>query len=72
MSLALRRLFNEIIYENFRMVTEEFYGDRKDLHALRAITLLTISVDCFEVECRAKFIVEPDPDIHYKLLIVHT
>jgi len=29
MSLALRRLFNEIIYENFRMVTEEFYGDRK-------------------------------------------
>ena len=29
MGLALRRLFNEIIYENFRMVTEEFYGDRK-------------------------------------------
>ncbi|MCW3987097.1 MAG: hypothetical protein NWE87_02140 [Candidatus Bathyarchaeota archaeon] len=54
------------------MVTEEFYGDRKDLHALRTITLLTLSVDCFEVECRAKFIVEPDPDIHYKLLIVHT
>ncbi len=72
MSLALRRLFNEIIYENFRMVTEEFYGDRKGLHALRAITVLTLSVDCFEVECRAKFIVEPDPDIPFKLLIVHT
>lgn len=47
MGLALRFLFNEIIYENFRMVTEEFYGDRKDLHAFRAITLLTLSVDCF-------------------------
>lgn len=45
MSLALTFLFNEIIYENFRMVTEEFYGDRKDLHALRAITLLTLNVD---------------------------
>ena len=72
MSLALRRLFNEIIYENFRMVAKEFYGDRKDLHALKAITLLTLSVDCFEVKCTAKFIVEPDPDIHFKLLIVHT
>ncbi len=53
------------------MVAEEFYGERRDLHALTAITLLVPIFDFLEVECTAKFIVEPDPDISYRLLIFH-
>lgn len=72
MSLALIGVSNERSDENFRMVAEEFYGERRDLQVLTAITLLVPGyVDFLEVESTAKFIAELDPDIPCRLLIFH-
>lgn len=72
MSLALSGVSNARSYENFRVVAEEFYGERRGVPLLTATTLLVPDyVDASEVESTAKFIAELDPTIPYSLLIFH-
>jgi len=72
LSRALSGVSNERAYTNFRMIADEFYGDRSELPLLTATTLLVPGyVDSREVERIARFIAESDPDIPYSLLVFH-
>ena len=72
LSLALSGVSNERSYENFRMVAEEFCGERKDVPVLTATTLLVPGyVDASEVASTAKFIADLNPNLLYSLLIFH-
>lgn len=69
MSLALSGVSNQRAYENFRMIAEDFFKERKDIPILTATTLLVPGyVDHREVESIAKFISDLNKEIPYSLL----
>lgn len=72
LSLAFSGVPNNRAYENFKMVAEEFYGQRPELPVLTATTLLVPHyVDRVEVERIAGYIAQLDPEIPYSLLVFH-
>ncbi len=72
LSLALCGVPNKKAYENFEMVTREFYGERRSLPVVTATTLLVPGyVDALEVEEIARFISDLNPEIPYSLLVFH-
>ncbi len=69
LNLALCGVSNRPTLENFRMIGEKFFHDRKELPVLSASTLLVPGyLDTYEVESIASFISQVDPNIPYTLL----
>ena len=72
LSLALSGVPNRRAYENFKLIAERLYPERRGLPVLTATTLLVPGyVDAFEVEAIAEFIADLDASIPYSLLIFH-
>jgi len=72
LSIALSGVPNEQAYNNFKMVAEKLYPERRELPVLTATTLLVPGyVDSEEVEAIASFIANLDTSIPYSLLIFH-
>jgi pyruvate formate lyase activating enzyme len=72
LALALSGVTNERAYENFKMIAEEFYSERRGLPVLTSTTLLVPGyVDAVEVKAIAEFIGNLDPSIPYSLLCFH-
>ncbi len=72
LNFALTGVRNEIVFENFKMLYEEFWHERPEIPIITATTLLVpgyIGPD--EVEEIAKFIASIDPEIPYSLLVFH-
>jgi len=66
---ALCGVSNKSIFENFRIVGEEYFRERSEVPVLTASTLLIPGyIDEVEVENITKFIAEIDPHIPYTLL----
>ncbi len=72
LNYALTGVSNEIVYDNFKMLYDEFWEDRKEIPIITATTLLVPGyVDADEVEKISRFIASIDPDIPYSLLVFH-
>jgi pyruvate formate lyase activating enzyme len=72
LSYALSGVSNKQAYENFKMIAQNIYPQRKDLPMLTSTTLLVPKyVNYIEIEQIATFIADNNPDIPYSLLVFH-
>ncbi len=72
LNYALCGVSNEVAYDNFKMIYDEFWRDRPEVPLLTATTLLVPGyIDADEVEKIARFIASIDRNIPYSLLVFH-
>ncbi|MFX1513945.1 MAG: radical SAM protein [Promethearchaeota archaeon] len=72
LSEVLSGVPNEMSYDNFSLIAEEFYPARKDLPTLMGCTLLVPGfITAKEVDQIAEFIAQFDSKIPYSLLVFH-
>ncbi len=72
LNYALTGTTNERVFDNFKMLYDEFWHERPEIPIITATTLLVPAyIGPEEVEEIAKFIAEIDPNIPYSLLVFH-
>ncbi len=72
LSIALSGVSNRQAYENFKLIAEEYYPQRRNIPVLNATTLLVPEyVNADEVEKIASFISEINDEIPYSLLVFY-
>ena len=72
LNYALTGTTNERVFDNFKMLYDEFWHERREIPIITATTLLVPGyIGPEEVEEIAKFIASIDPEIPYSLLVFH-
>lgn len=72
LNYALAGTHNDVVFDNFKMIYDEFWHERPEIPIITATTLLVPGyIGPEEVEEIAKFIASIDPEIPYSLLIFH-